>query len=655
MLTLAIDTASAACQACIHDSGTDRVLGQACEVIGRGHAERLMPVIDAALDAAAVDLSAIGRIAVTTGPGSFTGIRVGVSAARGLALALGCECVGVCSLEALAARCATADPVLAVIDARREEVYAALFAAGMQTLVPPASMSARAAADLAAPAGVRLTGSGAPLVAELLPAARRSERILSASDTVDMGGSPALPPRGPVRSTARGRFICAAPTPGRRRISPSHGRPDMSMISRFFARELEFEIFDMSDEDTHEAAALHSGRFRRAWSDEEIHALLVQEPVFGFVARRTNAARALSGFVLARAAAGEAEILTIAVQPRHARRGLGWRLMRAALREAHSRGAAAMFLEVDETNAPATALYRRLGFRRSPSAGLLRGGSRHEVGGARHAARSRALQAGTDRMTPIVAIRIALALLVVLLWTLLLLPVQVIGIWLKLPVRSPPAPLVASRRLPAARDPRPRAWRARRRPPLLLASNHESWKDIMVLGSVADVAFIAKSEVRTGRSSACSPGCSARSSSSASRSATTGAQISDDRRPPGRRRVVVLFAEGTTSDGNRCCRSRRRCSARHAALAARAPEGEVHRPAGRRSPIPACTACRWAAIIGRSPPGPATWRWVPHLLGVLQGGSDRCRRHLRRADRFHRRHDRKARRRAMRGRRAAPC
>lgn len=138
----------------------------------------------------------------------------------------------------------------------------------------------------------------------------------------------------------------------------------MSMISRFFARELEFEIFDMSDEDAGEAAALHSERFRRAWSDEEIHALLVQEAVFGFVARRTNAARALSGFVLARAAGGEAEILTIAVRPRHARRGLGWRLMRAAAREAHSRGAEALFLEVDETNAPATALYRRLGFRK---------------------------------------------------------------------------------------------------------------------------------------------------------------------------------------------------------------------------------------------------------------------------------------------------
>ncbi len=137
----------------------------------------------------------------------------------------------------------------------------------------------------------------------------------------------------------------------------------MSMISRFFARELEFEIFDLSDEDTDEAAELHSRRFRRSWGGDEIHALLVQQAVYGFVARRANAARTLCGFVLARAAGGESEILTIAVLPRHARRGLGWRLMRAAIREAVSRGAEEMYLEVDETNGPATALYRRLGFR----------------------------------------------------------------------------------------------------------------------------------------------------------------------------------------------------------------------------------------------------------------------------------------------------
>lgn len=131
-----------------------------------------------------------------------------------------------------------------------------------------------------------------------------------------------------------------------------------------FLRPPEFEIVEMTAADTEECAALHSDRFRRAWSEDEIHALLAQKPVYGFIARRTNAARALGGFVLARMAAGEAEILTVAVQLRHERKALGWRLMRAAIREAHDRDAEEMFLEVDETNGAALGLYHTLGFRK---------------------------------------------------------------------------------------------------------------------------------------------------------------------------------------------------------------------------------------------------------------------------------------------------
>jgi ribosomal-protein-alanine N-acetyltransferase len=136
------------------------------------------------------------------------------------------------------------------------------------------------------------------------------------------------------------------------------------VITQLFARQPEFEILDMTADDTAEAAAVHSARFRRAWSDEEIHSLLAQTTVFGFVARRTSTSAPIGGFVLARAAAGEAEILTIGVHARHERKALGWRLMRAAIREAESRDAEAMFLEVDETNVPALTLYRTLGFRR---------------------------------------------------------------------------------------------------------------------------------------------------------------------------------------------------------------------------------------------------------------------------------------------------
>lgn len=132
----------------------------------------------------------------------------------------------------------------------------------------------------------------------------------------------------------------------------------------YFTRRTEFDIFPLEEPDLIAAAALHRQRFAAPWSDGEIHALLVQETVFGFVARQTNGSfrPAFGGFVLSRAAAGEAEILTIGVDPRYARSGLGWRLMQAAMREASVKGSDTLFLEVDETNQAAIGLYRKLGF-----------------------------------------------------------------------------------------------------------------------------------------------------------------------------------------------------------------------------------------------------------------------------------------------------
>ncbi len=110
-------------------------------------------------------------------------------------------------------------------------------------------------------------------------------------------------------------------------------------------------------------SAIHAHDFVRQWSDGEFSALLAQDPVFGFVVREEGKATPVLGFVLARLVAGEAEILTIAVSTYRKRRGLGRKLMDAVLRRLHGERAESVFLEVDETNAPAIALYRKLGFR----------------------------------------------------------------------------------------------------------------------------------------------------------------------------------------------------------------------------------------------------------------------------------------------------
>jgi ribosomal-protein-alanine N-acetyltransferase len=131
----------------------------------------------------------------------------------------------------------------------------------------------------------------------------------------------------------------------------------------FLTLRRDHSIEPLAPEDGHRLAHLHIQDFARPWSSEEFSALIEQNAVFGFKAVEIgNSKAAPAGFVLARQAAGEAEILTIAVARTLRRRGLGRQLMDAVLRRLHAERTESLFLEVDETNAPAIALYRRLGF-----------------------------------------------------------------------------------------------------------------------------------------------------------------------------------------------------------------------------------------------------------------------------------------------------
>jgi ribosomal-protein-alanine N-acetyltransferase len=107
-------------------------------------------------------------------------------------------------------------------------------------------------------------------------------------------------------------------------------------------------------------AALHAAAFRRGWSEDEFERLLLDHNV---IVHRAITGRTLAGFILSRLAAGEAEILSVAVAASRRSRGLGRKLLDLHLRRLAGLGATAVFLEVDEDNAPARRLYARAGFR----------------------------------------------------------------------------------------------------------------------------------------------------------------------------------------------------------------------------------------------------------------------------------------------------
>lgn len=131
----------------------------------------------------------------------------------------------------------------------------------------------------------------------------------------------------------------------------------------FLSGGQDFAVEALGLDDAAHLPDIHQEDFARPWSEHEFVSLLAQDPVFGYgVWRVGERAAGPVGFVLARLAAGEGEILTVAVARAFRGLGLGRELMEAVLRELHAQRAEALFLEVDESNAPAVALYRRLGF-----------------------------------------------------------------------------------------------------------------------------------------------------------------------------------------------------------------------------------------------------------------------------------------------------
>jgi tRNA threonylcarbamoyladenosine biosynthesis protein TsaB len=165
MIVLGLDTCLASCSVAVLDGG--RVVACAREVMARGHQERLAPMARAVMADAGLAFDRLDRIAVTVGPGSFTGLRVGIAFAKGLALALGRPAAGIGTLEALAAE---ADGlVFPAIDARRGQLYLQAFEDGRALMAPDALTAEVAAARLAELAQGRaftLVGSGAALLAD---------------------------------------------------------------------------------------------------------------------------------------------------------------------------------------------------------------------------------------------------------------------------------------------------------------------------------------------------------------------------------------------------------------------------------------------------------------------------------------------------------
>jgi len=201
---MVIDTALGLCTAGVFEvDGVNLArLGLRSEPMTKGHSERIAGFARDAATEAGVSFAHLDRIGVTVGPGSFTGLRVGLAFAQGLAAALDRPLVGISGLDALAASAGEAPEIAALIDARRGQVYARFWRGGAADGPAEALTLEAAAGRIAALAGEAvLVGSGAALFADV--AARRTVMALEgpapeALARLAAAADPALAPARPL-------------------------------------------------------------------------------------------------------------------------------------------------------------------------------------------------------------------------------------------------------------------------------------------------------------------------------------------------------------------------------------------------------------------------------------------------------------------------
>ena len=391
MLILAIDTALDACAAAVLDTGASKLIAQESQAMKRGHAEALMPLIARVMKASGIAFAALDRIAVTTGPGSFTGLRVGLSAARGIALAASKPVVGLTTLTAYAAPVVSENgehPVISAIDARHDHVYFQVVSGDGSSLVQPSVAPIAEALDAARFGAPHLVGNAARILADRWPADAPPPFKVDAQPAPDIAWvawlGAAVDPEtraGAALLSARARRQAAAGSAAQRRAAAGIM---MAWLSDWWGGGTAV-VEPASLRDAARLAQLHGASFHRGWGEGEFEAMLAERNT---LVHRLRLGRKIIGFAVSRMAADEAEILSIAIDAGHRGRGLSRNLLLTHLGHLAGRGVRTIFLEVEENNQPARRLYEWAGFaRRRPPRTLLSAGQRGTIECASDAAR----------------------------------------------------------------------------------------------------------------------------------------------------------------------------------------------------------------------------------------------------------------------------
>jgi tRNA threonylcarbamoyladenosine biosynthesis protein TsaB len=334
MLILSLDSAGSGCGLCVWRDGA--ALAEVAERMERGQDRRLMPLVLDVMERAHVGFEKLDRLAVTRGPGSFTGMRIGLAAARGMGLAAGKPVIGIdrFSIYHEPFKASGKKNLLVVIESRRRELFCRFYPASRPadeaTMMTPDEI----AAFLKAKGEVTVTGD------------RAAEKFT--------GFQPLVEPEHVVCAALAAKADAADPEFLPR---PLYLRaPDVTMPTGKQGSEIRV----LSNDHAALLAALHVESFgKERWSLEQIQSSLALKTTRGWGVFEGDE---ILGFILCQIIPKQSEVLTFCVRPSHRRRGVGERLMRVSAETAKKTGSD-LFLEVAADNAEAVAMYNKLGFR----------------------------------------------------------------------------------------------------------------------------------------------------------------------------------------------------------------------------------------------------------------------------------------------------
>ena len=376
MLILSIDCAGSGCGVCVWQDGV--VLSESDERMERGQDQRLMPLIIEAMQRANVTFDNLDRIAITRGPGSFTGLRIGLAAARGIGLAANKPVIGIdrFSIYREAFKNSGKDHAV-VINSRRKELYCCFYP-GSGAAHAPTMLTFEEITEFLKASPTRHSREGGN------PSASDSERIShvplrraamdsrlrgndGSGNTITITGDIAphlftnfqLPTEPEYITSAK---LAASVNPNDPEFLPRPlyiRAPDVTFPAD---KKPHYELRPLSVAHAEQLAALHAESFgKAAWSLQQIQSSLRLDTTRGwgiFVHDK------IVGFILCQLIPDQSEVLALCVHPSHRRQGSGEKLMRAAADAADQAGSH-LYLEVAADNSAALKLYEKLGFQRT--------------------------------------------------------------------------------------------------------------------------------------------------------------------------------------------------------------------------------------------------------------------------------------------------